>query len=78
MTRFEFSLSGPDESLRLAGAVTSPTFAKAMEAIVEQARVGRGDRLEIGVTGFPPAHFAAYLDGLDDRVCWQQASKKAA
>lgn len=78
MPRFEFSLSGPDESLRLAGAVTSPTFAKAMEAIAAQASVGRGDLLEIGVTGFPPAHFAACLEGLDDRVCWQQENRKAA
>ena len=78
MPRFEFSLSGPDESLRLAGAVTSPTFAQAMEAIVEQAQVGRGDQLEIGVAGFPPARFAAYLEGLEDRVRWQQAGKKAA
>lgn len=78
MPRFEFSLSGPDETLRLAGAVTSPTFAQAMEAIAEQARVGRGDLLEIGVTGFPPAHFEAYLEGLNDQVNWQQSGKKAA
>ncbi len=78
MPRFEFSLSGPDETLRLAGAVTSPTFAQAMEAIAEQARVGRGDLLEIGVSDFPPAHFEAFMEGLNDQVSWQQSGKKAA
>jgi protein involved in polysaccharide export with SLBB domain len=78
MPRFEFSLSGPDESLRLAGAVTSPTFAQAMDAIVEQAQVGGGDQLEIGVAGFPPAHFAAHQEGFEDPVVWKQEGQKAA
>jgi hypothetical protein len=34
--------------------------------------------LEIGVSGFPPAHFEAFMEGLNDEVSWQQSGKKAA
>lgn len=78
MPRFEFSLSGSDNTLRLAGAVTCGSFAQAMEAIEEEAAVASGDRLEIGVTGFPPARFEAVVEGWGDTVKWEAEGRLAA
>lgn len=78
MPRFEFSLNGPNEPVRLAGAVTCPTFEQAMSAIAEQIDVEQGDTLEIGVSGFPPARFDAVFEGVDEVLAWRQRNRKAA
>lgn len=78
MPRYQFSISSPTERMRLAGAVTSESFAQALEAIAEQANAGEGDTLEIGVTGFPPARFE-YMESVEDgMVSWRPAGLLAA
>ena len=79
MPRFEFSLSAQDDTLRLAGTVTSPSFERAVEAIAERASVVEdGDRLEIGVTGFPPARFESVVSVSDGSVGWLPQGRLAA
>jgi len=78
MPRFEFSLSAQDDTLRLAGAVTSPSFARAIAAIADQTTVEEGDRLEIGVTGFPPARFESVVSVSDGSVAWLPQGRLAA
>ena len=78
MPRYQFSISSPTERMRLAGAVTSESFTQALEAIAEQADAGEGDTLEIGVQGFPPAHFE-YMESEDDGIIsWRPAGLLAA
>lgn len=77
MPRYEFSLSSPSESLRLAGAVTGGTFADALEAIAKEAEVNEGDLLEIGVKGFPPARYQLVWSAQGE-ACWQPSDKMAA
>ena len=78
MPRYEFSLSAQDDTLRLAGTVTSPSFERAIEAIAERASVEDGDRLEIGVTGFPPARFESVVSVSDGSVGWLPQGRLAA
>ena len=56
MPRFQFALSTA-ETIRESGAVVSPDFAQALSAIGEHASIHTGDRLSIGVPGFPPAQY---------------------
>ena len=77
MTRFEFSISSADEQLRLAGSVTSGTLSDALQVISDRAATNVGDRLEIGVSGFPPARFL-YVPSVDgDELIWQAEGRKA-
>lgn len=78
MPRFEFSLSGPAERMRLAGAVTSASFSEALQAIAEQTHVEEGDTLEIGVQGFPPARFEYAASPTDGDICWRLNNRLAA
>jgi hypothetical protein len=78
MTRFEFSISSADEQHRLAGSVTSGTLSDALQVISDRAATSVGDRLEIGVSGFPPARFL-YVPSVDgDELIWQAEGRKAA
>jgi hypothetical protein len=40
--------------------------------------VKKGDTLEIGVSGFPPAHFECIAALMDGDVLWRPAGQKAA
>ncbi|HEY9514446.1 MAG TPA: hypothetical protein VIQ74_02115 [Gemmatimonadaceae bacterium] len=78
MPRYQFSISSPTERMRLAGAVTSESFAQALEAIADQADAGEGDTLEIGVVGFPPARYE-YMESVEDgMVSWRPSGLLAA
>jgi hypothetical protein len=78
MPRYQFSISSPTERMRLAGAVTSESFAQALEAIADQADAGEGDTLEIGVVGFPPARYE-YMESVEDGiVSWRPSGLLAA
>jgi hypothetical protein len=55
MSKYRFSLSGADA--RREGVIESDSFVAAFDALAEQVDVHRGDLLEIGVTGFPPARY---------------------
>lgn len=77
MATYMFALSTSDES-RQAGLIQSPTFQEALRLVGERMTVSRGDTLEIGVKGFPPAHFECVDALLDGSVFWQPASAKLA
>lgn len=77
MATYMFSLSTTDES-RQAGLIQSPSFEEALRLVGERMTVSRGDTLEIGVKGFPPAHYECVEALLDGSVFWQPTSAKLA
>jgi hypothetical protein len=77
MATYTFSLSTSDES-RQAGLIQSPSFEDALRLVGERMTVSRGDTLEIGVAGFPPARYECVEALLDGSVFWQPAIRLAA
>lgn len=57
MPRYMFSVTHAGDDVCETGFVKSPSLAEAVRAINDHVEVEQGDRLEIGVTGFPPARF---------------------
>ena len=55
MSTFRFSVSNRES--RQEGTIDSATFSAAIDALGHHVTVKRGDVLEIGVTGFPPARY---------------------
>jgi hypothetical protein len=76
MARFTFAL-GVEGELRDAGVVQSDSFDEALVELSRRYRPQKGDVLEIGVAGFPPARYtmAAALGGIGG---WQPANRQAA
>ena len=70
MATYTFSLSTSEEA-RQAGVIQSATFDEAMRLVGERMSVSRGDTLEIGVRGFPPARYECVESLLDGTVFWQ-------
>ena len=73
MPNFHFALTTAD-LMRGAGLVEAETLADALTAIEAHAPVGEGDRLLIGVAGFPPARFECVgvrIEGDELRAHWQ-------
>lgn len=56
MPKFEYALTTA-ETLRSAGVVVSHDFTEALTTIQENASIGNGDVLMLGVEGFPPARY---------------------
>ena len=77
MATYSFTLDGSDDS-RQAGIIHSVSFEEALELVGERASVKRGDTLEIGVKGFPPARFECIQSTLEGGVYWMPANKLAA
>lgn len=77
MATYMFSLSTSEES-RQAGLIQSPSFEEALRLVGERMTVTRGDTLEIGVKGFPPAHYQCVESLLDGSVFWQPAAAALA
>lgn len=77
MATYMFALSTSDES-RQAGLIQSPSFEEALRLVGERMTVTRGDTLEIGVKGFPPARYECTETLFDGSVFWQPASAKLA
>lgn len=74
MPRYRFALSDGEE-LR-EGSVQAESFAEALDLIGKRMPIDAGERLEIGVTGFPPARFERVQMGpLRD---WRPATRLAA
>ena len=69
MATYTFSLSTSDDS-RQAGLIQSPSFEEALRLVGERMTVTRGDTLEIGVSGFPPARYHCIESLLDGSVFW--------
>jgi hypothetical protein len=78
MPRFQFSLSTTD-IVREAGVVQSESFADALAAIEEHVSAKEGDKLEIGVSGFPPARYE-FVGGtmMGGTAAWRPAGLLAA
>ena len=76
MPRFQFSV-GKNGVVREAGAVLSDSFRDALTAIAEQSSVTHGETLEIGVEGFPPAHYE-YVMATLGKGDWAPQSRLAA
>ena len=72
MATYTFSLSTSADA-REAGIVQSASFEDALRLVGERMTVSRGDLLEIGVKGFPPARFQCAESLLDGTVFWQPA-----
>lgn len=76
MARYTFTLDTQDDVVQ-AGTVRGNSFDEALETLSHELVVKRGDRLRIGVSGFPPAHFECVsLMGGD--VFWTPANLRAA
>ena len=76
MPRYSFALSREQDS-REAGIVHSESFADALEAVCRRYPAQKGDVLEIGVAGFPPARYehTGLLYGVEG---WRPAGLMAA
>jgi hypothetical protein len=70
MATYTFSLSNSTEA-RQAGLIQSASFEEALQLVGERISVTQGDKLEIGVRGFPPAHYECVQSLLDGSVFWQ-------
>ena len=55
MSRFCFALSNVET--RRDGVIESDSFSDAVDELGRQVSVSKGDTLEIGVYGFPPARY---------------------
>lgn len=76
MAKYTFSLDTRDDVVQ-AGVVQGRSFDEALQALGHELVVKQGDRLKIGVAGFPPAQFECVsLMGGD--VLWTPANQKAA
>lgn len=76
MAKFTFSLDTRDEVVQ-AGIVQSRSFEEALDTLGQELVVKQGDRLQIGVAGFPPAHFEA-ISLMGGDVLWTPARQLAA
>lgn len=77
MATYTFSLSTSEEA-RQAGLIQSSSFDEALQLVAERMTVNRGDTLEIGVNGFPPARYECVESLLDGSVFWRPASSRLA
>lgn len=64
MQRYDVVLVSADD-IRLSGMVTADTVAEAVATVERQTHVSPGDRLLLGVAGFPPLQLEC--TGLDTR-----------
>jgi hypothetical protein len=70
MSKFRFALS--NAAVRQEGMVESDNFAQAVDSLWEHVEVRRGDVLEIGVKGFPPARYEC-IGEIDEKPFWKAA-----
>ena len=77
MPRFQFQLR-TTQQVREAGMVQSDSFTDALTAISEHVTANEGDTLEIGVNGFPPAHFECVWSASRGSTDWRPAGQMAA
>lgn len=76
MARFAFAL-GVEGEVTEAGVVHSETFEEALLELSRRYRPQKGDTLELGVPGFPPARYehTGYANGVRG---WRPAGLMAA
>ena len=71
MSRFRFALS--NAAVRQEGTVESDTFVQAVDQLWQHVDIKRGDVLEIGVLGFPPARFECVGEIEEGKPFWKAA-----
>ena len=76
MSEFRFSLSSIEA--RRSGVIESNSFGEAVDALGQHVTVQAGDVLEIGVLGFPPAHYECVGEMSKGHPVWMPAGKLAA
>lgn len=76
MSRFCFALSNLES--RQEGIVESESFDSAVHELGKHVSVRKGDLLEIGVFGFPPARYECVGTFRPDQPIWLPAYKLAA
>jgi len=76
MSKFCFSVRGIDS--RQDGVVESDSFLAAVDALGQHVSVQKGDVLEIGVVGFPPALYECVGEQDVGIPLWMPASRLAA
>ena len=71
MSKFRFALS--NAAVRQEGTVESDSFAHAVDTLWQHVEVKRGDVLEIGVLGFPPARYECVAEIGEGKPFWKAA-----
>jgi hypothetical protein len=77
MPRFQFAIGGTG-LVREVGFVQSESFSAAISAISQRVRAAAGDTLEIGVNGFPPAHYECVMSENGTAQSWKPRGLLAA
>lgn len=75
MSKYCFSVSNVET--RHEGIIESPSFLAAVDALADHVDVRKGDVLEIGVKGFPPARYEC-VGEMSSLPVWMPASPMAA
>ncbi len=76
MSKFRFSVTSLQN--RQEGVVESANFSDAVTALGKHVTVHKGDVLEIGVFGFPPARFECVGQITEGEPVWFPAGQMAA
>jgi hypothetical protein len=76
MSKFRFSVSRLES--RREGVIESESFDAAVAALGKHVEVHAGDRLEIGVAGFPPARYECVGQIEAGHPMWLPAGQMAA
>ena len=71
MSKFRFALS--NDAVRQEGTVEGESFVQAVDTLWKHVEVKRGDVLEIGVLGFPPARFECVAEIGEGKPFWMAA-----
>ena len=77
MSKYQFAISSGPEFIRRAGVVESDSFDEAVVLLGEKITVQKGDSLEIGVSGFPPARYQC-VGAMKSRPIWVPEGRLAA
>jgi len=76
MPQYVFSLITADQDAGEVGTVDTATFTDALRLLSGRLTAKRGDRLELGVTGFPPARYD-FVGSIPGAAVWKAAGTVA-
>lgn len=77
MNRFWFALWVGD-AIRGTGAVEAASLPEALRVVSQRGVPKAGDRLEIGIDGFPPARYVCVFEDFDTPLRWRLTNARAA
>lgn len=67
---------GPE--VRRAGALEAPSLEAALREVFRWSRPREGDRLQLGLQGFPPASFECVFHEGEAPMRWQLVNRELA